>query len=101
VDGQSWPEYLENILPAARPYAEALRQEILTRQLWEPGDWHQQSDAGVPVYSDGTAATFTLRAWGDLMAAVWNGEGLGPFCYMDFYYLDTPDRGAGTPTDGQ
>jgi hypothetical protein len=69
----------------AREHYEALRTEILRRRLRVGGDWHQESEQGVPVFSDGGVATFTMRAWGDLLAAVWSTEDDKDYSYMDFY----------------
>ena len=80
-----WADYLEMTDPMWRGHFEALRQAILARGLRRGGDWHQHAVDGVPVFDDGTLATFSFRAWGDLMAAVWSevdGRGYG---YMDFY----------------
>lgn len=92
----TWADYLERKPPEARQYAEAMRDAIVAGRVWECGDWHQAdtlSDGhGVPLFEDGTVATFSFRAWGDLLAAVWS-EQLGRlFCYMDFYYATPPAK---------
>ena len=79
---QLWADYVGVLDPTAVPYAEALRAEILRLNIKRGGDWHQIH--GVPVFSDGTAAVFSMRAWGDFMAAVWSTPEL-PLKYMDFY----------------
>ena len=39
-----------------------------------------------PVFDDGTVGSFSFRAWGDLMAAIWNTEeNTNKYSYMDFY----------------
>jgi hypothetical protein len=81
-DGMRWQDY------AARnpgPHYEALRLAIVERGLKRGGDWHQNSDDGCPVFSDGTSGTFTYRAWGDLLAAVWSEHEGRDYSYMDFY----------------
>jgi hypothetical protein len=80
-----WKDYLEAWKPEAHPYAEALRAAILKLQLREGGDWHQNDANGVPVFSDGTVATFSYRAWGDLLAAVWSEAEDKDYNYMRFY----------------
>lgn len=88
----TWADYLERWKPEAHPYAEALRHSIVERRIWECGDWHQDSDRGVPMFEDGTHASFSFRAWGDLLAAVWTEQLGRQYCYMDFYYMDTPSK---------
>lgn len=52
------------------------------------GDWHQYGEDGVPVFDDGTIATFSFRAWGDLMAAIWAEADGRRHGYKD-HYLDS------------
>jgi hypothetical protein len=84
-DGNRWGDYLEMLSPKEIPYYEVLRQEILKRELHEGGDWHQHSGEGVPLFSDDTVMTYSFRAWGDLLAAIWSTEYNEDFYYMDFY----------------
>lgn len=65
-----------------------MRQAIIARGLRRGGDWHQNSAPGVPVFDDGSVATFTYRAWGDLLAAVWANADGRDYSYVDFYYVD-------------
>lgn len=83
--GQRWADYIDDIEAAKTPYFEALRQDILARGLRRGGDWHQNSAAGVPVFDDGSVATFTYRAWGDLLAAIWADADCRDYSYVDFY----------------
>lgn len=83
--GQRWADYIDDIEAAKTPYFEALRQAILARGLRRGGDWHQSSAAGVPVFDDGSVATFTYRAWGDLLAAIWADADSRDYSYVDFY----------------
>jgi hypothetical protein len=87
-----WKDYLEQLGNLARPYAEALREEILRLNLREAGDWHQRSAAGVPMFEDGKIGCFSFRAWGDLLAAVWTEADQVPYSYMDFYYIDATTK---------
>lgn len=81
----TWQDYLDAWGPAAHPYIEAVRDSVVHGKIRRGGDWHQSDNDGVPVFSDGTAATFSYRAWGDLMAAIWTREDGKPYSYMDFY----------------
>lgn len=86
--GKRWEDYLslqESVGDCSRPYFEALRQEIITRNIRRGGDWHQNSEEGVPIFSDGTFVVFSYRAWGDLLAAVWSTEENKDYEYMNFY----------------
>jgi len=65
-------------------YAEAFRKEILSIGLWVGGDWHQHQ-GGVPLFSDGTVGSWSYRAWGDIMAAIWSEYYDKDYNYMDFY----------------
>lgn len=80
-----WADFIADIDAKWCGHYEAMRQAILVRGLCRGGDWHQAAPDGVPLFDDGAIATFSFRAWGDLMAAVWSdadGRGYG---YMDFY----------------
>lgn len=46
------------------------------------GEDHQNSPTGVPVLSDGTCFRASMRAWGSIMASMFEE---GKFTYMDFY----------------
>lgn len=54
----------------------------------EGGDWHQSDACGCPVFSDGTTALFSYRAWGDIMAAIWSEHDGKDYGYMDFYMFE-------------
>lgn len=93
----TWADYLDKLCADSaqlRAYAEALRASIVECRIWQPGDWHQGDEHGVPLFEDGTIASFSLRGWGDLLAAVWSTQLARPYCYMDFYYSVTPRRPA-------
>ncbi len=85
--GHRWKDYLENLVPEAQPYAEGLRAEVLRLKLKAGGDWHQREE-GVLVFEDGTCSSFSWRAWGDIMAAIWSEEENIDHSYMDFYMRD-------------
>jgi hypothetical protein len=84
MDG-TWAEHVARLQPRVVPYHEALRRAILARGLRRGGDWHQNARDGVPVFDDGAVGTFSFRAWGDLMAAIWGPEDGCIYGYMDFY----------------
>lgn len=91
VHGQQWPEYLAGVLPDDKvhlgiegPRYEALRAAIVEGNIRCGGDEHQSHM--VPVFDDNTVGSFSYRAWGDLMAAIWNTqENTNKYSYMDFY----------------
>lgn len=88
----TWQDYLARWKTDTHPRAEALRESIVANRIWECGDWHQDDDNGVPMFDDGTVATFSFRGWGDLLAAVWTEQLGRQYCYMDFYYINTPRK---------
>lgn len=83
--GHTWKDYINRIPKEAIPYAIALKQEIRKINLKEGGDWHQHQE-GTPVFSDGSYGSFSFRAWGDLLAAIWTDQKNNiVYCYLDFY----------------
>lgn len=84
-NGMRWADYISTFDDSVHKYANALRESIITNKIKECGPWHQESDCGSPVFSDGTVATFSYRAWGDLLAAVWSSEENRDSNYMEFY----------------
>lgn len=79
--GMRWGDLFTN----GDRHLNALRAEIIRLGLREGGDWHQGDPHGVPVFSDGTVAKFSYRAWGDLLAATWASHEDVDYRYMDFY----------------
>lgn len=88
-DGMRWADFVDRYTDEGKVYAEALRSSILELKLRHGGDWHQEDDEGAPVFDDGTSATFSYRAWGDLLAAVWSEAENRDYSYMDFYMEST------------
>ena len=84
-DGMRWKDYIYIYNNKGKEYAEALREAILERELKCSGEQHQYGEGYIPVFSDGTIASFTYRSWGDLMAAVWSEEENKDYNYMHFY----------------
>lgn len=72
--GHTWDTYINNLAETERIYAEALKKEILSKNIRIGGNVHQHSDGGTPLFSDGTVSTFSYRAWGDIMAAIYSHE---------------------------
>ena len=87
-DGMRYYDYIETFKDEALPYIEALRVSIIDKQIRKGGDWHQDSDCGVPVFSDNSAGFFSYRGWGDLLAAIWSEHDNKDYNYMDFYMAD-------------
>ena len=88
VHGQTWPEYLDAMCLSNDdphlPYYKALREAVVKDSIRVGGDEHQQSMT--PVFDDGTVGAFSYRAWGRLLAAIWNTEeNTNKYSYMDFY----------------
>lgn len=84
--GQRWSDYLDAYKPEYHKDLEVLRASILKNNIRVTGGEHQsQYSESVPVFPDGTAATYSMRAWGDLMAAVWSTHDNKDYSYMDFY----------------
>ncbi len=84
-DGMRWDDYVDGVGAPLIFYAESLRHRIIKDKIRHGGDWHQSSDQGVPLFADGTIATFSYRAWGDILAAIWSTEDQKDYSYMDFY----------------
>lgn len=85
-EGMRWKDHLERFTKEGREYAEAFRKYVLKNEIRHGGDWHQEEEVnGAPLFSDGKAATFSYRAWGDIMAAIWSEKDNIDYSYMDFY----------------
>jgi len=98
ANGMRWNDYLEheaNVSANHPDHLEALRQSIITNRIWVDGRTHQHEDNYVPTFSDGKWGSWSWRAWGDLMAAVWSTELDQDLSYLDFY-MGTPDPPWGT-----
>jgi hypothetical protein len=90
-EGLRWSDYLDQMGlndPAnnrTREYAESFRVDVVKCNIRHGADWHQHGPAGVPLFADGTIATFSYRAWGDILAAIWSTADDKNYSYMDFY----------------
>jgi len=83
--GKRWKDYLDATKKELHPYCEAIRKSVIEKKLRTTGDQHQHSGSGVPLFNDDTIGSFSYRAWGDLMAAIWSEEEDKDYNYMDFY----------------
>jgi len=84
--GMRWQDYLSIWIPEVHPQLEALRSAIIAAEIKCTGEERQHSDMHTaPIFPDGTAATYSYRAWGDLMAAIWSTEDDEDYTYMTFY----------------
>lgn len=95
-DGMRWKDYAEKE-PMPLEYAEAIRRSVLKNQIRIDGGEHQEGDEGCPVFSDGAMALMSMRAWGDLLAAIWSEHDNADYNYMDFYYGGVSPRAQGKP----
>lgn len=69
-----------------------IRKEIMENEYVFSGYEHQYSMTGVPVFSDGTCFRASMRCWGGIMAAIYQGADHQELTYMDFYMpLDEED----------
>lgn len=89
----TFEQYLDQVWESeaeGRKYAWALRNEIVAKKIRRGGFWHQEQE-GVPVFIDGRYATYSMRAWGDLMAAIWSEVDQEAHSYVKFAWTDPED----------
>ena len=68
-----------------REIVQLIGDEVVRNGYAFSGQEHQNALTGVPVFSDGTCLRASMRAWGQIMAAIYSAvEGLD-LSYMDFY----------------
>jgi len=85
-DGMRWKDYVESYIKEVRPDLEKLRKSIVKNGIRCTGEEHQHSNyKSVPLWDNGKVDTYSYRAWGDLMAAVWSTEDNQDYSYMSFY----------------
>ena len=82
--GMRWNDYLKYLSEEEKPYAEAIRSKVITDSLRIDGMGHQHGGY-TPLFDDGTIGFFSLRSWGDIMAAIWSDEEDKNYSYMEFY----------------
>lgn len=85
IKGMRWKNYKESFTKDCWDSLENLRKSIIENNIKIKGEEHQNGENTVPLFEDNTIATYSYRAWGDLMAAVWSEEENKDYCYMDFY----------------
>ena len=84
--GMRWEDYLTKWKPYTHKILERLRSEIIKNNIRCTGDQHQHGNyKSCPVFANGKTATYSYRAWGDLMAAIWSTEDDQDYSYMTFY----------------
>lgn len=83
--GKRWVDYLASLDPRMHPYVEAVRVDVVAKNLRLTGDAHQHGPHGMPLFEDGKCLALSFRAWGDLMAAIWSEQENKDYTYMDFY----------------
>ena len=84
-EGMRWNDYIERFTDPYQKYLAALRKAILRRTMKITGEEHQNEMDTVPVFNYGKVIAFTMRGWGDLMAAIWSTEENKNYHYMEFY----------------
>lgn len=84
-DGHRWEDFIDDWIEEVKPYLEAIRKSAIENDLKLTGQQHQHGHKGVPLFEDNTVGSFSYRAWGDLMAAIWSTEENKDYSYMDFY----------------
>lgn len=85
-DGMRWEDYKNNYKKVAHKMLEELRKSIIENEIkWTGQEMQDNGYETVPLWSNGKVDTYSWRAWGDLMAAVWSTEDNKDYCYMDFY----------------
>ena len=85
-----WAKYeiIRNELPECDDdpiYEAAIKEAVIREGVRMNGDQHQNAPNGIPVFSDGTYALYSMRAWGGLMAEVWSEIDGKNYSYLDFY----------------
>lgn len=92
TSSMNWQEYLNMCQPEQKIYIDALKTAIIKEKIKKAGDWHQWSNEGVPLFSDGVVITFSWRSWGNLLAAMWEIEEGKSYDYIDFYITKEEEK---------
>lgn len=81
VNGHKWEDYLKQFSEETHVYLNALKDEIIENEIRTTGETKKS-----PIFNDNSGGSFSWRAWGDLMAAIYNTkENTTKYGYMDFY----------------
>ncbi|MHB8276395.1 MAG: hypothetical protein ACYDIA_01910 [Candidatus Humimicrobiaceae bacterium] len=84
--GMRWKDYKEQWIPGIHPMLETLRKSIVKNDIrWTGEEMQENGYDTVPLWSNGKVDTYSWRAWGDLMAAVWSEKENKDYSYIDFY----------------
>jgi len=84
-DGMRWKDYKNSYKKIAYKMLETLRKSIIENGIKCTGEEHQQGAKAIPLWDNGKVDTYSFRAWGDLMAAVWSTEENTDYNYLSFY----------------
>ena len=71
--------------PELRELIQLIGDECVKHGYAFSGQEHQNAATGVPVFSDGTCLRASMRAWGQIMAAIYSAVDGTKLSYMDFY----------------
>ena len=71
--------------PELREIVQLIGDECVKNGYAFSGQDHQNAETGVPVFSDGTCLRASMRAWGQIMAAIYSAVDGIELSYMDFY----------------
>lgn len=84
--GMRWKDYLEVFNENVHADLEKLRKAIIEKNIRCTGEQHQSDFyKSVPLWDNGLVDTYSYRAWGDLMAAIWSEVDNTDYSYMSFY----------------
>ncbi len=91
IDWISWEESNQYKSEDYSPNHVAALVEYLKKhpEMHMSGAEHQQSDRGVPLFSDRSVITRSMRSWGQIMADVFDNT--DPMAYCDWAWV-RPDR---------
>jgi hypothetical protein len=84
--GMRWEDYKKEYIEEVHYMLEILRESITKNEIkWTGEDMQDNGYETYPLWSNGKTDSYSWRAWGDLMAAVWSSEENKDYSYMDFY----------------
>jgi hypothetical protein len=84
-EGMRWMDYYEDVDDELQPYVQAIFDDVKENSIKLTGWENQHNNNGTVLFSDGKWAGFSMRAWGDLMAAIWSEIEDKNYCYLHFY----------------
>lgn len=83
--GMRWKDYTKTYTLKGRLKLRVLRNDIIRLDIKCTGRVHQEGNETVPLWDNEKVDTYSYRAWGDLMAAIWSTKENKDYSYMDFY----------------